>query len=415
MNRRISVVTGTRAEYGLLSPLMREIGSQAGLELQIIATGTHLSPEFGLTSREIEADGFRIARKIEMLLSSDTPVGISKSMGLALVGFGEAFDDLKPDIVLLLGDRFEALCTAAAACVARIPIAHIHGGEISQGSMDEAFRHAITKLSHLHFTSTEIYRRRVIQLGEDPKRVFNVGAIGVENIRKIKLLTRVRLEKEIGFSLGEKSILVTFHPATLDERNAADQFHELLMAIDLIPDLRIIFTKANADAGGRAINASMEQYVSCNPGKAVCFDSMGQLRYLSALSHVSAVVGNSSSGIIEAPSVRTPTVNIGDRQKGRIRAASVIDCMPESAAIAGSLRKALSEKFVAHVMRVKNPYQRENTARAIVDLVGKYPLKGILEKRFYNLPRRVKSPCVSVRKRTRAEEERIGCCDRKGA
>lgn len=385
MRRRICIVTGSRAEYGLLSSLMREIDSDPELELQIIVTGMHLSPEFGFTYKDVEEDGFRINRRVEMLLSSDSPVGISKSMGLASIGLGEAFADLQPDLVVLLGDRFETFCAATAACVARIPVAHIHGGEVSMGSMDEAFRHSITKLSHLHFTSTETYRKRVIQLGEDPERVFNVGAIGVENIRRLGLLNRDALERKLGFSLGRNSILVTFHPATLDAGNAADQFHELLAAIDSIPDLKIIFTKANADAGGRAINALIEQYVSCNREKATAFDSMGQLLYLSTLSHVCVVVGNSSSGIIEAPSLKRPTVNIGDRQAGRVRADSILDCAPRRESIAGALRKAVSAEFMERAKRVENPYEKKKTVITIKEVLRSFGLDGILKKQFYDL------------------------------
>lgn len=386
MKRKVCVITGTRAEYGLLSGLMKEIDSDPAMELQIIATCMHLSPEFGLTFREIEEDGFRINKRVEMLLSSDSPIGISKSMGLACIGLCEAYSDLKPDLIVLLGDRFEVLCAASTACVARIPVAHIHGGEITQGAMDEAFRHAVTKMSHLHFTSTEEYRRRVIQLGEDPDRVFNVGALGIENIRKFNLLSKDALEKEINFSLGDKSILVTFHPVTLEPGKTGFQFQSLLGAVDSMESLQIIFTKANADTEGRTINRMIDDYVSGNAHKAIAFASMGQLRYLSAMTHVNAVVGNSSSGIIEAPSLKTATVNIGDRQKGRVKTESVIDCEANEDSIKKALLRALAPEFSERTRCVKNPYEKENSAVQMKEVVKRFDLKGIIKKEFYDLP-----------------------------
>jgi GDP/UDP-N,N'-diacetylbacillosamine 2-epimerase (hydrolysing) len=383
--RKICIVTGTRAEYGLLYLLMKEIQQDADLELQIIATGMHLSPEFGLTYKQIEEDGFTIDRKIEMLLSSDTPVGISKSMGLGMIGFADGYEGLKPDIIILLGDRFETFCAAAAACVSRIPIAHIYGGETTQGAMDEAFRHSITKMSHLHFTSTEDYRKRVIQLGEPPDTVFNVGGLGIENIRRLTLLSQKDLEKEIGFSLGEKSALVTYHPVTLEKAAAKLQFGNLLNAIDAIDDLHVIFTKANADAEGRIINQMIDEYVQTRKDMVISFTSMGQIRYLSAMKHVDAVVGNSSSGIVEAPSFKVPTVNIGDRQKGRIQAKSVINCYPEKEAILQALRRALSPKFRQIIQDIENPYEKEDTAKNIKGILKQFDAKNILKKEFYDI------------------------------
>lgn len=383
--RTICIITGTRAEYGLLYWLMKEIQEDADLELQIIAAGMHLSPEFGLTYRQIEKDGFKIDRKIEMLLSSDTPVGISKSMGLGMIGYGEALHRMKPDILVLLGDRFETFCMAAAAQVSRIPIAHVHGGETTQGAMDEAFRHSITKMSHLHFTSTEAYRKRVIQLGESPDRVFNVGALGIENIRKLPLLSREDLEKEIGFSLGRQCILVTYHPVTLEQATAQMQFQNLLNAIDTIDGLRAIFTKANADTEGRIINQMIDEYVTIKKNTVISFTSMGQLRYLSAVKHVDAVVGNSSSGIVEAPSFKVPTVNIGDRQKGRIQTRSVINCSPTKDAIVQALKQAFSLEFRQSIQDMTSPYERENTARNIKETIRDFDLKNILKKEFYDM------------------------------
>ena len=386
MKREVCIVTGTRAEYGLLFWLMKEIQEDSDLVLQIIATGIHLSPEFGLTYKQIEGDGFKIDKKIEMLLSSDTPVGISRSMGLGMIGFAEVYEELKPDIVVLLGDRFETFCAAAAACISRIPIAHIHGGETTQGAVDEAFRHSITKMSHLHFTSTEEYRKRVIQLGESPDRVFNVGALGIENIRKLPLLSRKDLEKEIGFSLGQQCILVTYHPVTLEQATAQIQFQNLLNAIDTIDGLHIIFTKANADTEGRIINQMIDEYVTRKKkNAAISFTSMGQIRYLSAMKHVDAVVGNSSSGIVEAPSFKAPTVNIGDRQKGRVQTRSVINCSPTKDVIIQALKQVLSPEFKQSIQDMTNPYEKEKTAKNIKEIIKHFDLINILKKEFYDM------------------------------
>jgi len=386
MRRKICIVTGTRAESGILYWLMKEIQADADLELQIIATGMHLSPEFGLTYRQIEEDGFKIDKKIEILLSSDTPTGISKSMGLGMIGFAEVYEELKPDIIVLLGDRFELLAAASAAMVARIPIAHLHGGETTEGAFDESIRHSITKMSHLHFTATEAYRKRVIQLGESPDQVFNVGALGIENIRKLPLLSREDLGKEIGFSLGKRCILVTYHPVTLEQATAQTQFQNLLNAIDTIDGLHVIFTKANADTEGRIINQMIDEYKTTNKtNAAISFTSMGQLRYLSAMKHVDAVVGNSSSGIVEAPSFKVSTVNIGDRQKGRVQTRSVINCSPTKQAIIQALKKALSPEFRQSIQNIINPYEKEGTAKNIKKIIKKFDLRDILKKEFYNI------------------------------
>ena len=386
MKRKVCILTGTRAEFGILCPLLKEIQDDPELHLQMLVTGAHLSPEFGLTYREIEEEGFRIDRKVEMLLSSDTPVGISKSMGLAQIGFSEAFADLAPDLVVLLGDRFEILSAAAAACVARVAIAHIHGGEVTEGAIDDDFRNAVTKMSHLHFTSTDPYRQRVIQMGEHPDRVFHVGSLGVQRLRGLDLLSKEALEESLGFILGKKAILVTYHPATKEPEAAQLPFRRLLEALDAFESLRVIFTKANADAGGRLINRMIDDYVHEHPERAIAFASMGQIRYLSAMKHVQAVVGNSSSGILEAPSLRAPVVNVGDRQQGRIRAENVIDCDPSKEAIAKSLQEALSEQFQARMARVVNPYEKNNTALEIKEVLKKCDLQAILRKRFYDLP-----------------------------
>lgn len=385
MKRRICVVTGSRAEYGLLYWLMKEIQASPVLELQVVATGMHLSPEFGLTFRNIEEDGFRIDEKVEMLLSSDTPAGIAKSIGLGTIGFADAFARLKPDIVVLLGDRFEIFAAAQAALVARIPLAHLHGGETTEGAIDEAFRHAITKMAHLHFTATEEYRQRVIQLGEEPTRVFNFGAAAIDGIRNQKLLGRPELEQALGFSFGERNLLVTFHPVTLEADTAGQQFGELLAALDDFPDTRLIFTMPNADTGGRVVRKMIAGYVAVHPGRAAAYDSLGQLRYFSVMRQVDAVVGNSSSGLIEAPSFHVGTINIGDRQKGRAKAASVMDCEPTRKSIGEALARLYSDDFRASLGTVANPYGEGPVAHRIAEVLATYPIEGILKKKFFSL------------------------------
>lgn len=382
--RKICVVTGTRAEYGLLYWLLKEIEADDDLRLQIVVTGMHLSPEFGLTYKEIEKD-FKIDKKIDMLLSSDTAIGISKSMGLAQISFSEAYDSLKPDIVVVLGDRYEIFSAASAAMVARIPMAHIHGGETTEGAFDEAIRHSITKMSHLHFTATDEYRNRVIQLGEHPCRVFNVGGMGIENINRLKLLNKEEFEESIKFKLNKKNILVTFHPVTLENNTAEEQFQELLNAIDKLEDTNIIFTKANSDTDGRVINLMIDEYVSKNKDKSICFTSLGQLRYLSALQHMNAVVGNSSSGLAEAPSFKIATINIGDRQKGRVKASSVVDCEPNRKSILEAFGRIYSDKFQQNLKNTINPYGNKFASKKIVEIIKKTDLTSILKKSFYDL------------------------------
>ena len=382
--RKICVVTGTRAEYGLLYWLMKEIERDKDLELQLIVTGMHLSPEFGLTYQEIEKE-FKIDKKIEMLVSSDTPIGISKSMGLAQISFAEAYEELQPDMVVLLGDRYEIFSAASASMIARIPIAHIHGGEITEGLIDEAMRHSITKMSHLHFVATDIYRNRVIQLGEHPETVFNVGGLGIENINKLTLLSREDFEKSIDFSLNKKNLLVTFHPTTLEVTTSRQQFEEILLALDELKDTNIIFTKANSDTDGRVINQMIDHYVSSNQQTSTAFTSLGQLRYLSALQFVDAVVGNSSSGLAEAPSFKIATVNIGDRQKGRIKAKSIIDCQPLKQAICEALKQLYSKKFQNALSRTENPYGNGNASEQIVKALREVKLESILKKTFYDI------------------------------
>ena len=382
--RKICVVTGTRAEYGLLYWLMKEIEADKELQLQLIVTGMHLSPEFGLTYKEIEKE-FKIDKKIEMLLSSDTSIGISKSMGLAQISFAEAYEELKSNIVVVLGDRYEIFSATSAAMIARIPIAHLHGGETTEGAFDESIRHSITKMSHLHFTATQEYKNRVIQLGEHPSKVFNVGGMGIENIKRLKLLNKEEFEKSIEFKLNKKNILVTFHPVTLENSTAKEQFQELLDAIDELEDTNIIFTKANSDTNGRIINQMIDEYVAKNYHKSIGFISLGQLRYLSALQYVDAVVGNSSSGLLEAPSFKIGTINIGDRQKGRIKAESVINSEVNKTSILKSFSKLYSKAFQDLIEESKNPYGDGIASRKIIEIIKNEDLRNILKKSFYDL------------------------------
>lgn len=383
--KKICLVTGSRAEYGLLRPLLKEIVNDSDLKLQLIATGMHLESEFGLTYKELEQDGFKIDEKIEISLNSDTPVGISKSVGLGISGFSKAYDKLKPDIVVILGDRFEILSATIAAHIARIPIAHIHGGEVTQGAFDDAFRHSMTKMSHLHFTSTEDYRRRVIQLGESPERVFNVGALEVDNIKGLKLLSKEELEKDLDFKFQKHNLLVTFHPVTLESNTSEGQFKNLLDVLDGLDQTGIILTKSNADVGGRVINKMIDQYVNNNSQKAKAFTSLGNLKYLSTMQLVDAVVGNSSSGIIEALSFKIGTINIGDRQKGRIRAESIIDCEPTKEEIKVSFEKLYSKEFQQGLASVVSPYGDGKAAKRINHILKNFDVKGSLKKAFYDL------------------------------
>lgn len=384
--KKVCVITGTRAEYGLLRPLIKRINEDDEMQLQLIATGMHLSPEFGLTYKEIESDGFTIDEKIEMLLSSDTPVGISKSMGLAMIGFADAYNRLSPDMIVVLGDRYEIFAAASAATVARIPIAHLHGGETTEGVLDEAFRHSITKMSYLHFTSTEEYRKRVIQLGESPDRVFCVGAIGIESIKRLKLLDKNQLEEDLKFEFGDKNALVTFHPVTLEESTSKEQFQELLNALDRFIDLKIIFTKSNSDTDGRIINSMIDKYVEKNKNRAAAFTSMGQLRYLSAMRNVDLVIGNSSSGIIEAPSFNIPTINIGDRQKGRLQGKTVINCKPLEIEIYKAIELGLSDNFKGNIKNSENPYGNGRVSEKVLSILKVFLDKEIeLKKIFYDL------------------------------
>lgn len=382
--KKICVATGTRAEYGLLRWVMEGIKEDPDLQLQIVATGMHLSPEFGLTYRDIEADGFFIDRKIEMLISSDTPVGIAKSIGLGMMGFADALSELKPDLVVVLGDRFEIFAVAAAALVACIPIAHLHGGEKTEGAFDEAIRHSISKMSHLHFVAAEEYRQRVIQLGEHPERVFLVGGLGVDNIKRLKLMDRVTLETSLDFKFGKKNLLITFHPVTLELATAADQLTELLTALAELKDTQLIFTLPNADTDGRKLIKMVKQFVAQH-NNAHAFVSLGQLRYLSCIAQVDGVVGNSSSGLAEVPSFKKGTINIGNRQQGRLQATSVINCEPNRQSIAGALNRLYSEDFQTSLNQVRNPYGEGGASQKVVKVLKNYELKNIVKKVFHDL------------------------------
>lgn len=382
--RKICVVTSTRAEYGLLYWLLKEIEADSELKLQLIVTGMHLSPEFGLTYKEIEKE-FKIDKKIEILSSSHTSLDICAEMARVYEKFAPALAELKPDILVLLGDRYEIFGVAGVASIMQIPIAHIHGGETTQGAFDEAFRHSITKMSHIHFAATNEYTNRIIQLGEEPSRVFNVGGPGIENIKKLNLLSKEEFEKSIKFKLAKKNILITFHPVTLENSSAREQFNELLNSLDELEETNFIFTKANSDTDGDVINKMIDEYVSQNSQKAVAFASLGQLRYLSAIKFVDIVLGNSSSGLLEVPSFKKATINIGDRQKGRARASSVIDVRPDRKEILTAIKRAYSKEFEQILKDTINPYDGGNPSKKMVKILKETKLDGILKKKFYDI------------------------------
>jgi len=383
--RTICVVTGTRAEYGLLSGLMKEIREDSDLKLQTIVTGMHLSPLHGLTYRAIEQDGFVIDEKIDLQQSGDTAAAVTQSVGRAVIGFADAYQRLQPDIVVILGDRTEALAAAQAALIAGIPIAHLHGGEVTQGAIDDAIRHAITKMAHLHFVAAEPYRQRVIQLGEPPDRVYNLGALGIENIKRLPLLDRPKLETALGIEFGKLSFLVTYHPATNYRGTAHREIRNLIEALDAYPEARVIATKPNSDAEGQIIIAELEAYATRQPDRVTLFDSLGQINYLSAMRQCDVVIGNSSSGIIEAPSFHKPTVNIGPRQEGRLKAASIIDCGTEREDIVAAIRRALSEPFQSALRDVMSPYGSGETSKRIKDQLKSVELETLTCKRFYDV------------------------------
>lgn len=387
MSKKICIVTGSRAEYGIMKPLFLQFSNEKEVDLQVVVTGMHLSPEFGFTYQEIEEDGFPITEKIEILLSSNTVIGVSKSIGLACISFSEAFERLKPDLILLLGDRYEIFAAATVALLANIPIAHLHGGELTEGAVDDAFRHAITKMSTLHFTSTESYRNRVIQLGEQPSQVLSFGALGVENVKQVSLLTKQELEASLKFPIESPFAVITFHPVTLEQHSAKEQVSSLLEALDRFPKMTLLFTKANSDAEGQIINQMIEEYVKTRKN-AIVFASLGQQKYFSTLQFADVVIGNSSSGIIEAPSFHIPTVNIGNRQKGRIYAESVIHCSSDKEAIYKALLQAMDSTMKEKCIHIKNPYEGTDTSKKIVQCILNYlnQNNGEKKKEFYTIP-----------------------------
>lgn len=384
MNQNICVITGTRAEYGLLRWVMNLIDKEETFNLQIIATGMHLSPEFGLTYKDIEKDGFKINRKVEMLTSSDTSVGIAKSMGLGLIGFADVLNELKPDLIVVLGDRFEIFSAVSAAMTARIPVAHIHGGETTEGVIDEAIRHSITKMSHLHFVAAKEYYSRVIQLGEQPKNVFLVGGVGVDSIKKINLLKKNELEKSLGIEFSKKNLLITFHPVTLENKTAASQLKELLSAVSDLKDTQLIFTLPNADTDSRELIVLIHKFVSQH-ANAHAYPSLGQLRYLSCIKYMDGVVGNSSSGLLEVPSFKKGTINIGERQRGRLQASSVINCEPIRDSIGNAIKKLYSEQFQKSLKNTVNPYGEGDASEKIVSSIKSVVLDNLVKKSFYDI------------------------------
>jgi GDP/UDP-N,N'-diacetylbacillosamine 2-epimerase (hydrolysing) len=384
MKRKICVVTGSRSEYGLLRWIMQEIKDDPTLTLQVVVTGMHLSPTFGSTYKDIEEEGFVIDSKVEMLTPLDTPLGIAESMANGIVGCARAFEQLRPDLIVVLGDRFEMFAAAASALVAKIPVAHIHGGETTLGAFDESIRHSITKMSHLHFVAADEYRDRVIQLGEDPSKVFLVGGLGVDSIKRVKLLSKEQLEDSLGIEFQSKSLLVTFHPVTLEDETPDKQVKEMMAALSELKDTTFIFTMPNADTGGQAIIKIVQEFVDKHP-HAHAFYALGQQRYLSCISQVDGVVGNSSSGLTEVPSLKKGTINIGSRQRGRLQASSVINCEPKDSQISDALKKLYSDEFKKTLETTTNPYGEGGAAAKVVNVLKNANLNGIKQKAFYDL------------------------------
>lgn len=386
MKKNICVVTGTRAEYHLLTPVMNEIKNTEGLNLVLAVTGAHLSEDYGNTYIDIENDGYKIDVKVPILNDINDESNVNIAMAKAIIGFDVFFKENRPDMIVLLGDRYELMSVAIVAMNYRIPIAHIHGGETTEGAIDECIRHSISKMSMLHFTSCEEYRKRVIQLGENPNRVYNVGALGIENIKRYDRLTIKELEDSLNFDLNNHFAVVTFHPVTLEDNKAEQEFNELLEALDCFNDLKIIFTKSNADVGGRIINNMIDEYVKRNSDRCVTVFSLGMRRYLTALSYADIVIGNSSSGIIETPSFCVPTVNIGDRQKGRVQAKNILNCEPQKDEIIKTIEKGLSPGFRLYVKDTVSPYGDGNTSKKIVKIIKEYlSNEPDMKKSFYNI------------------------------
>lgn len=385
MKKKICVVTGTRAEYGLLSHLMKEIKRQPEFQLQVVVTGMHLSPEFGLTYKEILKDGFEIDQKLEILLSADTASSVTKSIGLGFLGFADTFDKLKPDLLIVLGDRYEILAAASSALIFNIPICHIHGGELTYGAYDDAIRHSITKMAKIHFTATKEYRNRVVQMGEDANFVFEVGGLGVDSILKLPVISKEKLEEELGFSFGKKNLLVTYHPETLSTHTPTKQFEELLAALDQLEETNLIFTHPNSDNGGREIISLIESYVKSH-NNAKSFSSLGQVRYFSCIRYVDGVVGNSSSGLLEVPTFQKGTINIGNRQSGRLKAESIIDVTTSKNSILDGIRQLYSNDFQNRLKFVVNPYGDGQATEKMIQILKKIKFDSLVEKKFYDLP-----------------------------
>ena len=384
MKRKICVVSTSRADYGLLFWLLKEIEKSRFLELSLVLSGSHLEQRLGLTYKEVQRD-FKHFYKVPLGLENDDETALCLAFSAGVAGFSKVLEQIKPDIMVLLGDRYEMLSAGIAGMLRAIPLAHIHGGESTQGAIDEGIRHALTKMSHIHFCATSLYKRRIIQLGENPARVYNVGGLGVENIKRLELLSKKDFENSLGFKLGKKNILVTFHPQTIEKKSASKQFSQILNALDSLKDTHFIFTGANADNGGKIINEMAQSYCLKNPEKAIFAISLGQLRYLSAIKHADIVLGNSSSGISEAPSLKKATINIGNRQKGRIKAASIIDAKCDKSAILKAIKKAYSKDFQAKLKSVKNPYGSGFASKKIIKVLENIKLNGILKKKFYDL------------------------------
>jgi len=383
--KKIGILTGTRADYGILKPLIRKIDADEKFEMILIVTGMHLEEKYGRTCDEIINDGFKIKYKIPMLLQSDSEKMVINSMTKEFLGVAEVFEAEKLDLLILLGDRFECLVAAVVAQMYRIPIAHIHGGELTEGAIDEAIRHSITKMSILHFAATEEYRLRIIQMGEHPHNVYNVGSMGVESIKTLSLLSRQKLVNKYGYLFNGDYIMITYHPVTLEERMSERKFCELLEVISRHKEYNYVFTYANADPDGNIINKLIESYVNKNTN-AIAFKSMGQIGYLSALQYAKMVMGNSSSGIIEAPSFGIPTINIGDRQRGRCRAKTIIDCMDSAEQINAAMEYAKSNEFINICNGAKNPYEQEASSQKIVDVIRERLEEGInIKKTFFDI------------------------------
>ena len=383
--RKICFLTGTRAEYGLLSGLIKKVEKNKSSSSQLIVTGTHLSKEYGNTIDTIFKDKIKITRKIDISLINNSRLGVSKSFSLAVEKISRSLNSLNPDLLVLLGDRYETFAAATSATILNIPIAHIHGGETTQGAFDESFRHSITKMSHFHFCTTDAYKKRIIQLGENPKNVFCVGSLGIDNILSNKYLNTKQLEREISLPFSKKNIFITFHPVTLERDTSKQHFKNLLRSLNKIENVSLFFSKANADPGGKKINDEIERFVKKNQSKSMVRSSYGQQLYFSLLKYVDLVIGNSSSGLIEVPHFKIPTINIGDRQLGRIIGKSVINCLPTEDSIDSALEKAFSKPFLSNIKKFKNPYGEGGATEKIAKKIFSLNLDNILKKTFYDL------------------------------